>query len=96
MSAAIDRFRLDGRLVLRATAAGGQTLLASARRWKAANHGVEPLRELHAAMQARGAQGGLYLLAQGSLSDNARLFARDHGITVVQGDALAGLLLAAR
>ena len=36
---------------------GGQTLLASARRWKAANHGVEPLRELHAAMQARGAQG---------------------------------------
>ena len=75
---------------------GGQTLLASARRWKAANHGVEPLRELHAAMQARGAQGGLYLLAQGSPSDNARLFARDHGITVVQGDALAGLLLAAR
>ena len=47
-------------------------------------------------MQVRGAQGGLYLLAQGSLSDNARLFARDHGITVVQGDALAGLLLAAR
>lgn len=74
----------------------GQVLLASARRWKAATHGVEPLRELHAAMQARGAQGGLYLLAQGSLSDNARLFARDHGITVVQGDALAGLLLAAR
>lgn len=74
----------------------GQTLLASARRWKAATHGVEPLRELHAAMQARGAQAGLYLLAQGSLSDNARVFARDHGITVVQGDALAGLLLAAR
>ena len=72
----------------------GRTLLASARRWKAAAHGVEPLRELHAAIQARGAQNGLYLLAQGSLSDNARLFARDHGITVVQGDALAGLLLA--
>ena len=72
----------------------GQTLLASARRWKAATHGVEPLRELHAAMQARGAQAGLYLLGQGTLSDNARLFARDHGITVVQGDALAGLLLA--
>lgn len=74
----------------------GQTLLASARRWKAATHGMEPLRELHAAMQARGAAAGLYLLAQGSLSDNARLFARDHGITVVQGDALAGLLLGAR
>lgn len=73
----------------------GQTLLACARRWKAANHGVEPLRELHTAMQARSAQTGLYLVAQGSLSDNARLFARDHGITVVQGDALALLLLGA-
>ncbi len=74
----------------------GQTVLASARRWKAATHGVEPLRELHAAMQAREVQAGLYLLAQGSLSDNARVFARDHGITVVQGDALALLLLGAR
>ena len=74
----------------------GQTSVVGARRWKAAAHGVEPLRELHAAMQTRGVQDGLYLLAQGTLSDNARLFARDHGITVVQGDALAGLLLAAR
>lgn len=74
----------------------GHTQLASARRWKAATHGVEPLRELHAAMQARGTQVGLYLLAQGSLSDNARVFARDHGITVVQGDALALLFLGAR
>lgn len=74
---------------------GGQVQLASARRWKAANHGVEALRELHAAMQARGAQAALYLVAQGGLSDNARLFARDHGITVVQGDALALLLLGA-
>ena len=72
----------------------GQTLLASARRWKAAAHGVEPLRELHAAMQAHGHQAGLYLMGQGRLSDNASAFARDHGITVVQGDALAGLLLA--
>jgi restriction system protein len=74
---------------------GGQVQLASARRWKAANHGVEPLRELHTAMQARGAKTGLYLVAQGGLSDNARLFARDHGITVVQGNALALLLLGA-
>lgn len=74
---------------------GGQVQLASARRWKAANHGVEPLRALHAAMHARGAQTGLYLVAQGDLSDNARLFARDHRIMVVQGDALARLLLGA-
>lgn len=72
---------------------GGQTQLASARRWKAAHHGVEPLRELHAVMQKREVTAGLYLLGQGELSDNARLFARDHGLTIVQGDALAQLLL---
>jgi restriction system protein len=72
---------------------GGQTQLASARRWKAAHHGVEPLRELHAVMQKREVTAGLYLLGLGELSDNARLFARDHGLTIVQGDALAQLLL---
>ena len=72
---------------------GGQIQLASARRWKAAHHGVEPLRELHAAMQKRESPAGLYLLGQGELTDNARLFARDHGLTIVQGDALAQLLL---
>ena len=75
---------------------GGKTTLVSARRWKAATHGVEPLRDLHAAMQGRDASAGVYVVTQGQLSDNARAFARDHGITVVQGDALAGLLLAAR
>lgn len=34
------------------------------------------------------------MLAQGSLSDNARLYARDNGITIVQDNALAALLLA--
>ena len=72
---------------------GGQIQLASARRWKAAHHGVEPLRELHAMMQKRAVPAGLYLLGQGELSENARLFARDHGLTIVQGDALAQLLL---
>lgn len=79
-----------------ALARGGQTTLVSARRWKAATHGVEPLRELHAAMQARGASAGIYVLTHGQLSDNARLFARDHGITVLQGAGLAQWLLAAR
>jgi restriction system protein len=44
-------------------------------------------------MQKREVPAGLYLLGQGELSDNARLFARDHGLTIVQGDALAQLLL---
>ena len=72
---------------------GGKTTLVSARRWKAATHGVEPLRDLHAAMRARDASAGVYVASHGQLSDNARIFARAHGITVLQGNAVAVLLL---
>jgi restriction system protein len=75
-------------------AKGGQATLVSAKRWKAATHGVEPMRELQAAMQAEGAPAGIYVMTQGQLSDNARLFARDNGITVLQGPGVAALLLA--
>ncbi len=78
---------------LRVTKAG-QTTLVSAKRWKAATHGIEPLRELHAAMLAQSAFAGVYVMTQGQLSDNARLFARDNGIAVLQGPAVAALLLA--
>lgn len=71
----------------------GQTTLVSAKRWKAATHGVEPLRELYSAMQAENAQGGIYVAGQGTVSETAALFARDHGITILQGPALAVLLL---
>lgn len=74
----------------------GKTTLVSARRWKAATHGIEPLRELHAAMQARDASEGVYIFTQGQLSDNARIFARDHGITLLQADGVALLLLQKR
>lgn len=72
---------------------GGKTTLVSAKRWKAATHGVEPLRELHAAMEASEAQAGVYVAALGQVSDNARAFAGEHGIVVLQGDAVAQLLL---
>lgn len=71
---------------------GGQSALVSARRWKAASHGVEPLRALQAARDAdERAQAAIYVALQ-PLSDNARLFARDQGVTVLAGDALAALL----
>ena len=89
-----DVQRLEGGAADFSLARNGSTTLASARRWKAATHGMEPLRELHTAMEQRGATAGIYVLAQGSLSENARLFARDHGITIVQDTALAALLLA--
>jgi restriction system protein len=71
----------------------GQTILVSAKRWKAATHGIEPLRELYNAVQSQGAQGAIYVAGQGSVSESAALFARDHGITLLQGPALAALLL---
>nr|WP_238541936.1 restriction endonuclease [Acidovorax sp. CF316] len=83
-----------GPVDLRVVAKGGQATLVSAKRWKAATHGIEPVRELHAAMQAEGASSGIYVMTQGQLSDNARLFARDNGITVLQGPGVASLLLA--
>ena len=77
-------------------AQGARLTLVSARRWKAATHGVEPLRELHAAMQACDAQAGVYVALHGQLSENARLFARDHGIALLQGDDVAAFLLRRR
>ena len=90
----VERLTADGnnaadmRLTL-----GGKTTLVSAKRWKAATHGVEPLRELQAAMAAADASAGVYVAALGQVSDNARVYARDHGIVVLQGDAVAQLLL---
>jgi restriction system protein len=69
----------------------GRTSVVSCKRWKAARTGIEPLRELHAAQVARDAPEGIYVTL-GELSDNAREFARDNGIRVLQGTELAQLL----
>lgn len=92
-------FQRQGYAVLPCTVAGaefeaskaGQLALIGSKRWKAARHGVEPLRELQAAARKRGAQDCIYI-AMGELSDNARRFALDEGIDVVQGVRLAQLL----
>ena len=89
---AVERLPAQGAADLRLTR-GATTTLVSARRWKAATHGVEPLRELQAAMAAADASAGVYVAALGQVSDNARVYARDHGIVVLQGDAVAQLLL---
>ena len=70
----------------------GQVTLVSARRWKAASHGVEPLRQLHAAMQQQGADAGIYIAAQGTITEQAQTFARDHNLTLLPASALAQLL----
>lgn len=70
----------------------GTVTLLSARRWKAANQGAEPLRELAGAMQAQQASSGMYL-SVAPASESAQRLAKDEGIALVSGNALALWLL---
>lgn len=69
----------------------GRKTVVSGKRWKAANTGVEPLRELAAAAESCGAHDKFYITV-GQLSDNARRYADEQGIRVLREAALAELL----
>ncbi|OWW20742.1 restriction endonuclease [Noviherbaspirillum denitrificans] len=69
----------------------GRKAVVSGKRWKAANTGVEPLRELVAAAESCGAHERLYITV-GPLSENARRYADEQRIRVLREDALASLL----
>ncbi|KAF1042150.1 MAG: hypothetical protein GAK38_04409 [Xylophilus sp.] len=93
-------FARDGYAVSRLGGAGadlrlerrGRVALVSARRWKAASHGLEPLRELQAATEAAEAQEGIYVAAGGTFNDQARAYATLHGIGLFGAPELARLL----
>ena len=99
LAAVTAGFRKQGYQVLPYTGPGadfeadksGRLALIACKRWKAARHGIEPLRELQAAASSRGAQDCIYV-ALGELSDNARRFATASRIDIVQGVRLAQLL----
>lgn len=92
-------FQRDGYAVQRGTAPGvdfvlerqGRTTLVSARRWKAARIGLEPLRELQAAREAADAQEAI-CIALGEFTDNTRPFVREHNLTLWQSAELAKAL----
>ena len=73
----------------------GRRMLVSARRWKSARTGLEPLRALQAAREAAGVPDALYI-ALGELTDTAAPFAAQQRIAVWQAtemaQALRGLL----
>jgi restriction system protein len=71
-----------------------QTTLLGLRRWKAASTGIEPLRELQAAMKKHEADAGI-LLAGGEVGEKARSFANDADIKLVDAAQLVQLLHAA-
>jgi restriction system protein len=94
-----DALRRDGYAVTRLPGTpadfevvkAGRTALVGCKRWKAASTGVEPLRELHRATVARDAQEGIYV-AVGGVTDNARHFATENRIRILQGTELAQML----
>ena len=69
----------------------GRTTLVSARRWKAARIGLDALRPLQAARAAADASEALYI-GLGELTDTARPFVTQHGITLWQAAELAHAL----
>jgi restriction system protein len=70
----------------------GQTTLLSAKRYKAATHGTEPLRELAVARDKQAAQNCAYV-SLGAVTEQAASFAKEQGIDLVFGDRLGALLL---
>jgi restriction system protein len=69
----------------------GRVSLVCCKRWKAAAHGVEALRDLAAAMTAEDANLGIYV-ALNPLSAAAQQFASKNSIRVLQGTELALLM----
>ncbi len=92
-------FRQDGYTVRQGGASGadfelerkGRLMLVSARRWKSAHTGLEPLRTLQTARDATDAPDALYI-GLGPLSDSARAFAAEHRIAVWGAAELAQAL----
>ena len=92
-----DGFRREGYAVKRVSGAAdfelqkaGRLSLVSARRWKAAATGVEPLKELVAAGEKREAGECVYVVA-GEVTANARSYAAEKALRLVEGAALAAL-----
>ena len=70
---------------------GPYSTLVACKRWKAVRTGIEPLRELQAAREAREAHHCVYV-ATGEVTEQARAFAVEKRINLLQGRELAVLL----
>ena len=93
-----EAFRRDGYTVQRDVAGAdflltlkGRSTVVSARRWKGARTGLDPLRALQAARDETGASEAIYI-GLGELTDTALAFARQHQLSVWQAAELAQAL----
>lgn len=70
---------------------GWKKTLVACKRWKATRTGIEPLRELDAERKKREAHEAIYV-ASGEVTEQARAFARERNIKLLQGAELAALV----
>lgn len=80
--------RLDDARADFALVRNGYTTLVACKRWKATRTGTEPLRELDAARAALEARECIYF-AVGEITAQARSFAAERNIRLVEGPELA-------
>jgi restriction system protein len=83
--------RLDGAQADFELAKGGRKTLVACKRWKATRTGIEPLRELEAVRRAREADECVYVAA-GEITGQARAFAAERNIRLLEGAELAKLV----
>ena len=69
----------------------GETSLVQCKQWKAFKVGVSVIRELLGVMAARGAAAG-FVVTSGVFTEEAKRFAADVKITLIDGQKLSGLL----
>lgn len=69
----------------------GRTALVSCRRWKVASTGIEPLRDLHRAVERDGLYDAFYITA-GEFTQTALEFAVEKKMRLLHGPALAKLM----
>lgn len=73
----------------------GQTLLVQCKHWKAFKVGVHEVRDLHSVVTSRRVSGGI-LITSGRFTAEAKAYAAETGIRLVDGAALSQLLHAAQ
>jgi restriction system protein len=94
-----DAFKRDGYAVHRRASEAfdfeierhGRKTLVSARRWKSARTGIEPLRALHDARERSDATDAVYVCL-GELTETAAPFATVHRVSIWQAGELARVL----
>ena len=94
-----EAFRRDGYVVDRSARAPvdfsltrqGRRTIVCARRWKSARTGLEALRALQDARDTNEASEAIHICL-GELTDNARPYATEHGLTIWQAAELARVL----